>query len=126
MNIQQPVTDNHHDDPEEEETKPVPMLEYEDTSHTGATMAQLNKLYKGAQFCDARLIVGDKETSVHRAVLASASGLFLEMFTKVAPEVERTEEHREPNVFKLKDVAWEPFSYLLDFIYTGRYGGPGG
>ena len=55
---------------------------------------------------------------MHRAVLASASSMFFDLFMKTGQEDRK--EDREQNVFKLKDVAWESFSYLLDFIYTGR------
>lgn len=90
-------------------------LEYEDDSHTANILSQLCKMHKRDQFCDAKLIVGDHETCIHRAVLASASSFFYKMFEK------GLEDDKNQAMFKLKDVRWEEFKYLLDFIYTGRY-----
>jgi hypothetical protein len=99
----------------ESEIKEVKELDYEDDLHTSNILSQLCKMHKRDQFCDAKLIVGDHETCIHRAVLASASSFFFKMFEK------GLEDDRNQAMFKLKDVRWEEFKFLLDFIYTGRY-----
>ena len=97
----------------EEEKEP---LVFEENSHTTNVMNQLRQMHKRGQFCDAKLIVGDHEISIHRAVLASASTYFFKMFAK-----NDTEERQEMTTYKLKDVSWERFKPLLDFMYTGRW-----
>lgn len=92
-----------------------PQLEYDDESYTTNILSQLHKMHKRDQFCDAKLIVGDHETCIHRAVLASASNFFFKMFEK------GVEDDKNQAMFKLKDVRWDEFRFLLDYIYTGRY-----
>lgn len=92
----------------------VAMLEFEEKSHTSHILNQLREMHKRGQFCDAKLIVGEHETCIHRAVLASASSYFFKLFEK------SVEDDKKQEAFKLKDISWDTFKPLLDYIYTGR------
>jgi hypothetical protein len=87
-------------------------LNYEKFSYEKTILANLCKLRKEKQLCDACLVVGAHEYSVHRAVLAAASPFFLHMFEKKEKEA----------TFVLKNMDdHQSFEYLLDYMYTGRY-----
>lgn len=105
---------------ESENTGPQDGLDYLDTEHIPSIFTQMGKMRKRDQFCDAKLIVGEHETCIHRAVLAAASNFFFKMFEK------GVEDDKSQATFKLKDVRWEHFKYLLDFIYTGSLSVPDG
>ena len=90
------------------------ILDFDDKSHNSLILTQLREMHKRGQFCDAKLIVGEHEISVHRAVLASASYYFFKLFEK------SEEEDQKQEAFKLKEIAWDTFKPLLDYIYTGR------
>lgn len=104
---------------QKEEANQLDNLEFEDLEHTSQIFTQLNLLHKRGQFCDAKLIVGEHETGIHRAVLGSASPVFFDMFMRGG------EEGKSQNVFKLKEFQWATFKHILNFIYTGRLNCPG-
>lgn len=88
-------------------------LTYEKIGYEKTILASLCKLRKEKQLCDTCLVVGAHEYPVHRAVLASASPFFMHMFEKKEKEA----------TFVLKDMDdHHNFEYLLDYMYTGRYG----
>ena len=89
-------------------------LEHEETQHRGALLSNLNKLRKENQLCDAFLVIGGHEMPIHRAVVAASSSYLLELFKK------DKKEGQTQNMYKLKDIDFESFQYLLDYIYTGR------
>ena len=100
-------------DSELTETKRAP-LSFEKNGYEKSLLLGLCKLRKEKQLCDACMVVGAHEYPVHRAVLASASPYFLQLFEK-----------KEKESFVLKDVDdHHTFEYLLDYAYTGRYGKP--
>ncbi|XP_062616213.1 influenza virus NS1A-binding protein homolog A-like [Saccostrea cucullata] len=86
-------------------------LSYEKPGYEKDLLSSLCKLRKEKQLCDACLVVGAHDYPVHRAVLASASPFFLNMFETKEKEI----------TFVLKDVEdHQSFEYLLDYTYTGR------
>ena len=97
------------------ETKEVEhILEFQDSEHGRCMMEQLSHLHSCGRFCDATLVVGEHEIGIHRAVLASASSLFYDLFFGAE------EDGRNQTVFKVKEVDWTSFDLVLKFIYTGR------
>ncbi|WAR31846.1 NS1BB-like protein [Mya arenaria] len=99
---------------EEEKEQKEPLV-FEDSSHTRNVLNQLREMHKRGQFCDAKLLVGEHEVGIHRAVLASSSSYFFKLF-----EAQDDEERLTIKMYKLKDISWDSFKPLLDFIYTGR------
>lgn len=97
-------------------------LEHQATGHKTKLLTNLNTLRKEKQLCDAILVIGRHETPVHRAVVASSSTYLLEMFKKDKKE---KKEGQTQNMYKLKDIDYESFQFLLDYIYTGRLAVPG-
>lgn len=97
-------------------------LEHEATEHRTYLLTNLNTLRRENQLCDAILVIGRHETPIHRAVVASSSTYLLEMFKKDKKE---KKEGQTQNMYKLKDIDYESFQYLLDYIYTGRLAVPG-
>ena len=90
------------------------ILEFADLEHDQGMMGQLSHLYNCGRFCDATLVVGEHEIAIHRAVLASASSFFHDMFFRAE------EAGLNQTSFKVKDVDWASFDHVLKFIYTGR------
>lgn len=90
------------------------VLEFTDLQHSKDMMDQLSHLHSCGRFCDATLVVGEHEIGIHRAVLASASSFFYDMFFRAE------EAGLNQTMFKVKDVDWVSFDLVLKFIYTGR------
>ena len=90
------------------------VLEFQDSDHSRSMLDQLSHLHNCGRFCDATLVVGEHEIGIHRAVLASASSLFYDLFFRAE------DDGRNQTVFKVKDVDWASFDLVLKFIYTGR------
>jgi len=97
---------------------------YEDSDHHNYLLEKLNTLRKNKQFCDVILQVGTQqdvyEIYGHRAILASASRYFLDIFTTDSnsasvgvPQIQ---------LYKLLSSKYDvdAFNYLLEFIYTSR------
>ena len=62
------------------------------------------------------------QVPVHRAVLAASSPLLFELFERSADSHHNnTYLHNSASMYKLKDVAFTGFSYLLDYMYSGRW-----
>lgn len=96
-------------------------LDSEEPQHKTKVLANLNRLRKENQLCDAILVIGRHEIPIHRAVVAASSSHLLELFKKK----QEKKEGQTQNMLKLKDVDFESFQYLLDYIYTGRLTVPG-
>ena len=84
-------------------------LEFEDSKHSGTTLSRLNTLRKNQLFCDVTLEVGSHEVHAHRAVLASSSKYFFELFSAEANKY-----------YKLGNFEYESFKPLVDYAYTSR------
>lgn len=52
---------------------------------------------------------------VHRAVLAAASPVLFELFSRAG------DLHHTGAMYKLKHISFQTFKYILDYMYTGRY-----
>ncbi|XP_060071166.1 influenza virus NS1A-binding protein homolog A-like [Ylistrum balloti] len=85
--------------------------------------SSLNKLRKARQLCDQILVIGAHEIAVHRAVLATASGYLFDLFLKL--EEEGPTPQNGMCTYKLKDIDYDSFIYLLDYAYTSRLEVPG-
>ncbi|CAL1535458.1 unnamed protein product [Lymnaea stagnalis] len=89
-------------------------LDAEDTQHSSNVLAGINKLRKEGQFCDIILVVEDHELQAHRGVLASCSPYLFDFISCL-------EETTEPlPTYKLKNIPYVGFYYLLEYMYTGR------
>lgn len=106
------------DSPVTETKEAENVLEFMDLEHGNGMMEQLSHLHSCGRFCDATLVVGEHEIGIHRAVLASASSLFYDIFFRAE------EDGRNQTVFKVKDVDWVSFDLVLKFIYTGKLSVP--
>lgn len=81
--------------------------------HSFKILNKLHLLWKESSMCDATLLVGGKEFSVHRVVLSASSPYFHVMFTSGMAEsyLEHVEIH---------GVNADVFGTILHFIYTGE------
>lgn len=57
-------------------------LDSEEPHHKTKVLANLNRLRKENQLCDAILVIGRHEIPIHRAVVAASSSHLLELFKK--------------------------------------------
>lgn len=87
-------------------------LIFDDVQHRETTLARLNTLRKGGQFCDVILEVGCREIPAHRAVLACASGYLFELFSN--------EEGSKLDHFKLPGLDFDSFNILVNYAYTSK------
>ncbi|RWS27722.1 Influenza virus NS1A-binding-like protein [Leptotrombidium deliense] len=93
---------------------------FEDSDHCGFLLDKLNTLRKSKQFCDVVLQVGNQqdihEIFAHRAVLASATSFFLDIFSSDSVSV------TQPQVYKLLTGNYDvkAFECLIEYMYTSR------
>lgn len=123
INRSSPVTtmlaENCDSDSDDGRESPIPTiadLVYENTTNKEEILNSLNKLRKARQFCDVTLEIGSHDVPAHKAVLATASSFLCELFI--------TQEKGDGAVkgsCKIKDIDFESFQYLLEYIYTARY-----
>lgn len=98
---------------------------YEDKDHNNFLLEKLNTLRKNKQFCDVILQIGSQqdvcEIYGHRAILASASKYFLEIFQTNDPNASAYGVS-QIQLYKLLSNKYDvdAFNYLLDYIYTSR------
>lgn len=85
---------------------------YSSEKHAGLLLAQMNKMRLCSDFCDVKLLVGDRVFGVHRLVLAASGPYFAALFSGAMSEA-REEEVR------IVGVEADVFEMLLEFIYTG-------
>lgn len=89
-------------------------MEFVEPNHYSFVLSGIDKLRKQGHFCDITLVVDDHELQVHRAVLAACSPYLFDFFSCL-------EETTEPQpTYKLKNIPYVGFYYLLDYMYTGR------
>ena len=82
-----------------------------------ASRFSLNTLRRTRHFCDVVLQVGHADLHAHRAVLASQSRFFYELFS----ESEESEQKSLPFHYKLGDsFDLEAFESLVNYAYTSR------
>ena len=72
----------------------------------------LDYLRRNEEFCDVKLLVGDKSFSAHRCVLSSACAYFKHMFSSGMKESKKDE-------VKIYGISESIFDLLLSYIYTG-------
>lgn len=89
-------------------------LEYTEEGHPSLVLTGINTFRKQRQFCDIMLVVEDHELPVHRAVLAACSPYMFDFLSCL----EETAESQP--TYKLKDMPYTGFHYLVDYMYTGR------
>ncbi|KAL8612626.1 hypothetical protein ACOMHN_044567 [Nucella lapillus] len=84
-------------------------------------LVAMGNLRRQNQFCDAVLRVGEREVSVHRAVLAACSPYLFELFERTADSHHNeVAQHHSSSMYKLKDITFHTFAHLLDYMYSGR------
>jgi len=92
-------------------------LIYDDPQHKDFALSSLNTLRRTRHFCDVVLQVGHADIYAHRAVLASQSRFFYELFS----ESEEAEQKSLPFHYKLGDAFdLEAFESLVNYAYTSR------
>jgi influenza virus NS1A-binding protein len=92
-------------------------LIYEDKHHKNLVLSSLNTLRRNRDFCDVVLQVGHADIHVHRAVLASQSRFFYQLFS----ESEESDQKSLPFHYKLGDnFDVEAFESLVNYAYTSR------
>lgn len=92
-------------------------LIYDDPQHKDFVLSSLNTLRRTRHFCDVVLQVGHADLHAHRAVLASQSRFFYELFS----ESEESEQKSLPFHYKLGDsFDLEAFESLVNYAYTSR------
>ncbi|CAG5133601.1 unnamed protein product [Candidula unifasciata] len=89
-------------------------LEYTEEGHPSLVLTGINSFRKQRQFCDILLVVEDHELAVHRAVLAACSPYMFDFLSCL----EETAESQP--TYKLKDMSYTGFQFLVDYMYTGR------
>lgn len=89
-------------------------LNFKAPDHHKDLLAAMLSLQREHQFCDATLRVGERELPVHRAVLAAASPVLFELFSRAG------DLHHTGAMYKLKHISFQTFKYILDYMYTGR------
>lgn len=94
-------------------------LIYQDDHLPSQTLHSLNMMRKNRTFCDVILHVGNVELHGHRAVLASASPYFLELFTA---DDEQKGNARENVITYQLNGGFDRFAVekLIDYAYTAR------
>ncbi|XP_067662063.1 influenza virus NS1A-binding protein homolog isoform X1 [Haliotis asinina] len=83
-------------------------------SHSDDVLMSIQTLRKSQKFCDVKLVVDNHEIFAHRAVLAASSATLFDLFSKGDDSIQTS------SMVKLKDIKFSGFSYLLDYMYTGR------
>ncbi|XP_022171365.1 kelch-like protein 3 isoform X1 [Myzus persicae] len=73
----------------------------------------LNNMRRNNKFCDVQFVVGDKNISAHKAILASHSKYFDSMFTGNFKDSTLLE-------IKNKEITPNSFEQLIDFLYTSQ------
>jgi len=92
-------------------------LIYHDPDHKDFALSSLNTLRRTRHFCDVVLQVGHADLHAHRAVLASQSRFFYELFS----ESEESEQKSLPFHYKLGDAFdLEAFESLVNYAYTSK------
>lgn len=70
-------------------------------------------IFRNNKFCDVQFVVGDKNISAHKAILASHSKYFDSMFTGNFKDSTLLE-------IKNKEITPNSFEQLIDFLYTSQ------
>lgn len=70
-------------------------------------------LLESGQFADVTFVIGDQRMKGHKAILASRSNFFKNMFTVGMRECEE-------QVVTVQDIGLQTFQKLLEFIYTDQ------
>ena len=76
--------------------------------------SDLGKLLEEGLFSDIKLVSGDHQFPVHKAILASRSPVFAGMFRHI-----EMEENKQ-GVVQIQDLEPEVLKEMLKFIYTGK------
>ncbi|KAI1289869.1 Influenza virus NS1A-binding -like protein [Halotydeus destructor] len=98
-----------------------PLFVFDDADHHNYLLDKLNTLRRSKQFCDVILQVGTQqdvhEIYAHRAVLASSSAYFLDIFTNDY----KTNACGIP-LYKMLNGNYdgETFEQIIDYVYTAR------
>ncbi|XP_075229233.1 influenza virus NS1A-binding protein homolog isoform X2 [Lycorma delicatula] len=94
-------------------------LVYQDDQLPSQTLHSLNMMRKNRTFCDVILHVGNAELHGHRAVLASASPYFLELFTA---DDEQKGNIRENVITYQLNGGFDKFALekIIDYVYTAK------
>jgi hypothetical protein len=79
----------------------------------GTTTNEFKKLWELRQFSDFKIVVGTKEVSVHKCVLAAQSPVFASM-------LENDEQVKATNKLEIKDCNEEAVEEFLRGLYTGE------
>ncbi|XP_076454489.1 uncharacterized protein LOC143289409 [Babylonia areolata] len=100
-------------------------LEFADNARYASNLlVAMGNLRRQNQFCDAVLRVGEREVSIHRAVVAASSPYLFELFERSSADSNHMDHgmgmFHGSSMYKLKDVSFSIFSYLLDYMYSGR------
>ncbi|KAL1501193.1 hypothetical protein ABEB36_006569 [Hypothenemus hampei] len=104
---------------QDEEVEVVHRLEFLDEVHQPAILKALKMMRKNRHFCDVILHVENTEIHAHRAVLASASPYFFELFTTDQDQ----KQQRLENVITYKlngGFSQHALDILTDYAYTGK------
>ncbi|XP_033867879.2 actin-binding protein IPP-like [Acipenser ruthenus] len=85
---------------------------YSSDKYAQLILAQMNRMRILKDFCDVQLLVGGRQFSVHRLVLAASSPYFSALFTGGMREADK-------DIVQILGVEADVFEMLLEFIYSG-------
>ncbi|MBN3272000.1 IPP protein, partial [Polyodon spathula] len=85
---------------------------YSSDKYARRILAQMNRMRILKDFCDVQLLVGGRQFSVHRLVLAASSPYFTALFTGGMREADK-------DIVQILGVEADVFEMLLEFIYSG-------